>query len=170
MAGGLGEYSNHHKPLTIIRIVRPERSQGLFDTFLNFFRIGFEPLILLLGLAGAVAAGALFLVIRNSGRRSLGWAGLTHSQNWPGQELQELQEVQERVVTGEETLRGPAITDTLQGWPGQRRPTGGQWRVGAEIQTRNKYVEHGIVAVLCIFQLGLFHPGDIAILDLPDII
>ena len=43
------------------------------ETFLDFFRLGFEPFVLLLGLAGAGAGAALFLLIRNSGRRSLAW-------------------------------------------------------------------------------------------------
>ena len=44
---------HHHQPVEIIRILRPERRPGLFETFLNFFRLGFEPFVLLLGLAGA---------------------------------------------------------------------------------------------------------------------
>ena len=68
---------------------------GLFETFLNLFRLGFEPFVLLLGLAGVGAAAALFLIIRNSGRRSLGWQLAS-----PAQEVEQ-EQLQHRVLAGQ---------------------------------------------------------------------
>ena len=96
--GEYGDYGHYNQqPITIIRIVRPERSQGLFDTFLNFFRIGFEPFILLLGLAGAVGVGTLFFLIQNRGKRSMSWSGAALIQTLADQELENLER---RVVKG----------------------------------------------------------------------
>ena len=56
----------------LFKVFRPKQPDGIFDTILSFFEIGFEPFILLLGLAGLAAGAALFIAITAAGRRSFG--------------------------------------------------------------------------------------------------
>ena len=49
-----------------------DEPDGLFDTLLNLFSVGFEPLILLLGLASLATTAVLFVAITNAGKRSFG--------------------------------------------------------------------------------------------------
>ena len=70
---------------------------------MSFLDIGFEPFILLLGLAGIGAAAVLFSAITNAGRRSIR-RRILNGRNWleqlSEQQREYLEDIQENVVRG----------------------------------------------------------------------
>ena len=101
--GGYGGGYGYQRPLQLLRIIKEDEPEGIFDTLLSFFDIGFEPFILLLGLAGIGAAAVLFSAITNAGKRSLK-TNLLKGGDWVGrishQQQNHLQELHENVIKG----------------------------------------------------------------------
>ena len=101
--GGYGGGYGYQRPLQLLKIIKEDEPEGIFDTFLSFFDIGFEPFILLLGLAGIGAAAVLFSAITNAGRRSIR-RRILNGRNWleqlSDQQQEYMEEIHENVVRG----------------------------------------------------------------------
>ena len=101
--GGYGGGYGYQRPLQLLRIIKDDEPEGIFDTFLSFFDIGFEPFVLLLGLAGIGAAAVLFSAITNAGKRSYKYSFL-QGRNWlkqiTDQQFKYIEEIHENVIKG----------------------------------------------------------------------
>ena len=101
--GGYGGGYDYQRPLQLLKIIKEDEPEGIFDTFLSFFDIGFEPFILLLGLAGIGAAAVLLSAITNAGRRNIR-RRILNGRNWleqlSEQQQEYLEDIHENVVRG----------------------------------------------------------------------
>ena len=100
---GYGGGYGYQRPQQLLKIIKNDEPDGLFDTLLNFFSVGFEPLILLLGLASLATTAVLFVAITNAGKRSFG-ARLVRRENMlkllGDQQEEELEDMDRKVKQG----------------------------------------------------------------------
>ena len=97
--GGYGG-GGYQRPQQLLKIIKNDEPEGFFESFFNLFSVGFEPLILLLGLASLATTAVLFVAITNAGRRSFG-ARFIKRGNWlEDRQQQDLEELDRTVSQG----------------------------------------------------------------------